>query len=79
MAGENLRIKNIELKNFRPYEDVTVEFSQDKKKPFTIIEGNNSAGKTSLINACIGAFMGKNSFLMTALESPFQIKIFSTK
>ena len=35
MVRENLRIKNIELKNFRPYEDVTIEFSQDKKKTFS--------------------------------------------
>ena len=63
MAGENLRIKSIELKNFRPYEDVIIEFSQDKKKSFTIIEGNNSAGKTSLINAMYWCLYGKEQFL----------------
>ena len=70
MAGENLRIKNIELKNFRPYEDVTVEFSQDKKKPFTIIEGNNSAGKTSLINAMYWCLYGKEQFLNDGVGKP---------
>ena len=63
MVRENLRIKNIELKNFRPYEDVTIEFSQDKKKTFTVIEGNNSAGKTSLINGMYWCLYGKEQFL----------------
>ena len=63
MAGENLRIKSVELKNFRPYEDVKIDFSQDKKKSFTIIEGNNSAGKTSLINAMYWCLYGQEQFI----------------
>ena len=63
MAGKNLTIKNVELKNFRQYEDVLIEFSQDKKRSFTIIEGNNSTGKTSLINAMYWCLYGKEQFL----------------
>jgi len=70
MAGENLRIKSIELKNFRPYEDVTIEFSQDKTKSFTIIEGNNSAGKTSLINAMYWCLYGQEQFLNVGEGKP---------
>lgn len=70
MAGENLKIKSIELKNFRPYEDVTIEFSQDKKKTFTIIEGNNSAGKTSLINAMYWCLYGQEQFLNVGEGKP---------
>ena len=70
MAGENLRIKNIELKNFRPYEDVTIEFSQDKNKSFTIVEGSNSTGKTSLINAMFWCLYGKEQFLNDGVGKP---------
>ena len=70
MAGENLRIKSVELKNFRPYEDVKIDFSQDKKKSFTIIEGNNSAGKTSLINAMYWCLYGKEQFLNVGEGKP---------
>jgi len=70
MAGENLRIKNIELKNFRPYEDVIIEFSQDKNKSFTVIEGNNSTGKTSLINAMFWCLYGKEQFLNDGVGKP---------
>ena len=70
MTGENLRIKNIELKNFRPYEDILIEFSQDKQKPFTIIEGNNSAGKTSLINAMYWCLYGREQFLNVGEGKP---------
>jgi DNA sulfur modification protein DndD len=70
MTGENLRIKSIELKNFRPYEDVKIDFSQDKKKSFTIIEGNNSAGKTSLINAMYWCLYGQEQFLNVGEGKP---------
>ena len=60
----------MELKNFRPYEDVTIEFSQDKNKSFTIIEGNNSAGKTSLINAMFWCLYGKEQFLNVGEGKP---------
>ncbi len=63
MVGTNLRIKSIELKNFRPYENASIEFSLDPKKTITIIEGNNSAGKTSLINAMYWCLYGKEQFL----------------
>ena len=63
MAGKNLTIKSVELKNFRQYEDVLIDFSQDQKKSFTIIEGNNSTGKTSLINAMYWCLYEKEEFL----------------
>ena len=46
-----LKFHKIELKNYRPFVDQFIEFSQDDKKPITIVEGKNSAGKTSLIHA----------------------------
>lgn len=70
MTGENLRINSVELKNFRPYEDVKINFSQDKKKSFTIIEGNNSTGKTSLINGMFWCLYGKEQFLNVGEGKP---------
>ncbi len=47
-----MRIDLIKLKNFRPYVDEEIIFSSDeKKKNFTIIQGANGAGKSSLLNA----------------------------
>ena len=51
MTRAVLKFQKIELKNYRPYLDDRVEFSQDDKKPVTIVEGKNSSGKTSLIHA----------------------------
>ena len=70
MTGENLRIKSLELKNFRPFEDITINFSQDKKKSFTVIEGNNSVGKTSLINGMFWCLYGKEQFLNVGEGKP---------
>ncbi|MBU1666993.1 AAA family ATPase [bacterium] len=47
-----MRIDFIKLKNFRPYVDEKISFSSDeKKKNFTIIQGANGTGKSSLLNA----------------------------
>jgi len=47
-----MRIKTIELFNYRPYKGLnTVEFEEDDIKNFTIIQGINGAGKSNLINA----------------------------
>ena len=51
MAKAVLKFHKIELRNYRPFIDEVVEFSQDDNKPITIVEGKNSAGKTSLIHA----------------------------
>lgn len=44
-------IKNISLKNFRQYKSVDLSFSRDPQKPYTIIIGENTYGKTTLIRA----------------------------
>lgn len=63
MVGTNLRFKELHIQNFRPYEDVKIEFSQDPKKTITIFEGTNSAGKTSIMNAIHWCIYGKEQFL----------------
>lgn len=45
-------IESIKIKNFRQYRGpITVNFSLDKDKNFTVIRGTNGAGKTNLLNA----------------------------
>ena len=47
-----MRIDFIILKNYRPYLDEKIVFSNDEKhKNFTIIQGANGVGKSSLLNA----------------------------
>ena len=51
MGKAVLKFHKIELRNYRPFIDQSVEFSQDDKRPITLVEGKNSSGKTSLIHA----------------------------
>lgn len=61
---DRLKISKIEIENFRQYYDNNIiEFSQDEKKPFTIIKGTNGAGKTNIMNAITWCFYGKEKNL----------------
>lgn len=56
-------IKQISLSNFRQYrEKQVVEFSCDKEKNVTIILGDNTSGKTTLIQAFNWCLYGATSF-----------------
>ena len=56
-------IKQIALKNFRQYKDLqVVEFSCDKEKNVTVILGDNTSGKTTLIQAFNWCLYGTTSF-----------------
>ena len=56
-------IKQIALKNFRQYKDLqVVEFSCDKEKNVTVILGDNTSGKTTLIQAFNWCLYGTPSF-----------------
>lgn len=47
-----MRIKSLRLKNFRQFKgDTTIYFSYDRVKNVTIILGDNTFGKTQLLNA----------------------------
>ena len=53
-------IESIKIQNFRQYKGpMTVEFSLDKNKNFTIIRGTNGAGKTNLLNALTWCLYGE--------------------
>lgn len=61
-----INLKSIELCNFRQFKNAKIEFSQDKKKPFTIIEGKNGFGKSNLLNAITWCFYGEEQHLKGA-------------
>ena len=55
-----MRLDFIYLKNYRPYLDQKIIFGSDeKKKNFTIIQGANGAGKSSLLNAITWCLYGE--------------------
>ena len=56
-------IKSLRMKNFRQFRGTTkVDFSCDSKKNVTIILGNNTFGKTTLLQAFNWCFYGKVNF-----------------
>jgi len=56
--------ESITLENFRQYKDKEIiNFSNDKDKNITVILGDNTSGKTTLLNAFKWALYQKNNFL----------------
>lgn len=55
-----MKIKSLKIENFRQYKGpITIEFSQDPDRNFTIIEGTNGTGKTTLLNAITWCLYGE--------------------
>ena len=54
-------IKSIEIKNFRQFKDIKLNFSTDSNKNVSIITGNNGAGKTTLAEAFTWCLYGEIS------------------
>ena len=72
-----MRIDQVKLTNFRPYVDEIVKFSSDeKKKNFTIIQGANGAGKSSLLNAITWCLYDEEIHLTKGLKG---LPIFNTE
>ncbi len=58
-----MHIKKIELYNFRQFkEKQVINFSTDEKKNVTILIGDNTSGKTTLVNAFQWCLYGDNKF-----------------
>ena len=58
-----MRIKSLEIKNFKSFRDRTVEFG-DK----TTISGQNTSGKTTIFDAFTWLLFGKDSLGNTQFE-----------
>ena len=63
-----VNIRSLELHNYRQFKYTKVDFSQDKKKPFTIIEGKNGFGKSNILNALTWCFYGVEEHLKHAKD-----------
>jgi DNA sulfur modification protein DndD len=59
-----LTIESISIENFRLLKKMDITLSQDSEKPITIIEGNNSLGKTTLMNAIYWCLYGREPFFL---------------
>ncbi len=57
-----MEIKKLKLKNFRNFKNCEIEFSCDKEKNFTIILGQNTFGKTTLVKSFIWCLYRINLF-----------------
>ncbi len=55
-------IKSIELFNFRQFKHAKFDFSMSDDKKFTVILGDNSCGKTTLIKAFIWCLYKENKY-----------------
>lgn len=54
-----MKIKSLKIENFRQYKGpININFSQNEDKNFTIIEGTNGTGKTTLLNAITWCLYG---------------------
>ena len=76
-------IKQIALKNFRQYKDLqVVEFSCEKAKNVTVILGDNTSGKTTLIQAFNWCLYGTTAFKTRELinsETLLEMNVFSSR
>lgn len=55
-----MKILSLNIENFRAYKGpIQIDFSTDKNKNFTIIEGTNGTGKTSILNAITWCLYGE--------------------
>lgn len=58
-----IKLKSIELENFRQFKEAKIEFSTTDNKPFSIIEGKNGFGKSNILNAITWCFYGLEEHL----------------
>jgi DNA sulfur modification protein DndD len=77
-------IKKITLENFRQYKGVqTIEFATDAKRNVTIIIGDNTSGKTTIVNAFHWCLYGDNRFdlpnVLLNKEAGGSLALYSTK
>ena len=54
-----MKLKSARIRNFKLLRDVSLEFSDDRAKPLTVIRAENASGKTSTLVALRWALYGK--------------------
>ncbi len=53
-----IQFVSLELRNFAIYEHASFDFSTEKSKPLTVIQGENQSGKTTLMRAFLWVLFG---------------------
>jgi DNA sulfur modification protein DndD len=56
-----VKLRRVEVKNFKLMHDVAIDFSVDPKQPLTLIRAENGSGKTSLLYALLWGFYGREA------------------
>ncbi len=64
-----MKIKSIEIKNFRQYLNISLKFSRAEKCDLNYILAENGIGKTTLLNAITWCFYGKELHITEALKN----------
>lgn len=62
-------LKSLDIRNFRQFQDVSLEFSTDPENNVTIIHGQNGSGKTTMMNAFLWVLYED----LRSLENPEQL------
>lgn len=52
-------LNKVTVQNYRQYRDVVIDFAKDNEKNFTIVQGKNGTGKTTLLNALSWCLYGE--------------------
>lgn len=55
-----MKLKSARIRNFKLLHDVTIEFSDDRQRPLTVLRAENGSGKTSTLVALRWALYGKD-------------------
>jgi len=63
-----VKLKSAKIKNFKLLRDVRLEFSDDAKKPLTVIRAENGSGKTSTLMALRWALFGQRGLADQAMR-----------
>ncbi len=58
-----MKIFYLEMRNYRQYREARIEFSTDSEQSFTVIQGSNGTGKTTLLNAITWCLYGEEMHL----------------
>jgi DNA sulfur modification protein DndD len=63
MGGREVRIERIDLKNYRQFRNVCIDFGKSQKEDLHIIIADNGTGKTNLLNAINWCLYGNEPHL----------------
>lgn len=55
-------LNRVKIQNFRQYVNVDIDFAKEQGKNFTVIQGDNGAGKTTFLNALSWCLYGVESY-----------------